>query len=699
MMPNDPMGPNQFNGNDNKNNVYFAANPDPKKVASSCMDKGQSFYNLLRANAYIEKIHRMWRFYHGSFTDDLGYSHKIDFTGEQGEYTNLMVNHFRNIAYHIYTMITSSRPIMEARAINTDYKSLSQTYLANGILEYYMREKGLEEAIKAACEMSIVLGSAFIKMEWNATAGDAYEVDEETGETIYEGEMEFTNLSPLDVVVDGTKEKWCKEWVIVRSFQNRFNLIAKYPEYADQLKGLPAKNESPVYRLSTFSNDDTDDIPVYEFYHERCESLPDGRYMLFATPEIVLMDTKLPYRVVPVFRISPSDIMGTPYGYTPMFDLFPLQQAVNSLFSTIMTNQAALGVQSLYVQRGADVNMIAFEGGMNIIEANSKPEPLQLTETPAEIFKFLEMCVQHMETISGVNSVTRGNPEASLRTGNALALVQSMSLQFMSGLQQSYVRLIEEIGTALIQTLKDYVTTPKVVALVGKNKRTYLKEFTGESISSINRVIVDVGNPLSRTIAGRSEMAQNMMQMGLIKNGQQYFEVLETGRLDVAFEGEMNEMLLVKKENELLADGQQPITAPVDNHMFHINEHKAVISDPEVRGNPELVQRVMQHIQEHMDMLRETDPDLLNLTGQQALAPQTPPGPPPGTSPSGNAPQQPNSNTSVLSNQTGPVPPGSPVQGPGVPNVPMPGNPKVAASLLPNPALQDQSMGNVNHKK
>ena len=151
---------------------------------------------------------------------------------------------------------------MEARAVNTDYKSLAQTYIANGVLDYYMREKHLESCLKKAAEMAIVLGAGFVKLDWNATAGEAYDADPETGEMVYEGELEFTNLSPFDVVVDGTKETWNNEWILTRSFQNRYNLISKYPELKDKLLGAKPKNQSAVYRLAVFSNDDTDDIPV-----------------------------------------------------------------------------------------------------------------------------------------------------------------------------------------------------------------------------------------------------------------------------------------------------------------------------------------------------------------------------------------------------------------------------------------------------
>lgn len=676
-----------------QDDIYFAQKK-PEDCAGILLAKGDSFFNILRANAYLEKMSRMWRAYHGAYSNDLGYGHRVEFSGEQGELTMLPVNHFRNIAQHIYTMITANRPIMEARAVNTDYKSLAQTYVANGVLDYYMREKHLEDSLKKAAEMAIVLGSGYVKLDWNATAGEAYDADPETGEMVYEGELEFTNLSPFDVVVDGTKETWNNEWILTRSFQNRYNLIAKYPELKEKLLGAKPKNQSAVYRLAVFSNDDTDDIPVYEFYHKRTEAMPDGRYMLFVDADIILLDTKMPYRILPVFRIVPSEILGTPYGYTPMYDIFPIQEGINSLYSSIMTNQNAFAVQNLWVPRGADLSLESLDGAMNIVEGNAKPEALQLTATPPEVFNFLNMLIQSAETISGVNSVTRGNPEASLKSGTALALVQSMSLQYISGLQQSYVKLIEDVGTAIVQILKDFATTPKVIALVGKNNRPLLKEFTGEQISAINRVVVDVGNPLSRTIAGRVQMAEQMLQMNLIKSPEQYFQVINTGKIETMFEGEMNEMLLIKSENEQMLEGIEVIVSPLDKHRLHINEHKAVLSDPDLRKDPDLVRIALDHIGKHLNSLRETDPALLQLVGEQPLPPLgMQQGPLPGQEMPSNQSLQASPMEAIMGTQGGNVQSGETirnttgqsVQVPGVPSPPPPfeNMPVTANQMLP----------------
>src|ERR1041385_3006770 len=169
---------------------YFAS-LEPEKTAGILIDKAQSFFNILRANAYLEKLAQMWRFYHGAYGDYVGFGHQVNFTGEQGELVHFPVNHFRNIAQHYLNMICANRPVMEARAINTDYKSLAQTYLANGILDYYLREKGLEQCLKKAVELAIVMGAGYVKLDWNATAGETYDYDEESGSFNYEGEIEF----------------------------------------------------------------------------------------------------------------------------------------------------------------------------------------------------------------------------------------------------------------------------------------------------------------------------------------------------------------------------------------------------------------------------------------------------------------------------------------------------------------------------
>jgi len=665
--------------------VYFAAK-EADKTATVLLSKANGWYNQLQTNGYLDKVREMWLAYHGAYHSGPGAAHAITFAGEQGELAQMAVNHLRSIADNIITMITSSRPAFQARAANGDSKSIIQATLANNLLDYYMREKRLEKYLRTAIQYAVVLGSGFIKMEWNATSGEIYEVNEDTGAPIYEGDVQFSNLSPYDVVFDTTKESSMgHDWVLTRSFKNKFDIAAKYPELADKIKGMQTKNQLFRYRMDLMSYEDTDDVPVYEFYHKKTEALPDGRYLLFLDSNLVLLDSPMPYRNLPVYRVSPSDILGTPYGYTPMFDLLPIQDAVNSLYSTILTNQHTFGVQNIYVPRNADIQFKSLEGGLNIIEGNSgagKPEPMNFTNTPKEVFDFLTMLERQMEIVSGVNSVARGNPEASLKSGSALAMVQSMALQFISGIQQQYIHLIEDVGTGLINTLKDFAVVPRIAIIAGETRKNYVeKEFTGDDLDMVSRVIVDVGNPISKTTAGRMQMATELIQYGVVKTPDEYMTVLNTGDLSGLTDDVQDEIDNVRRENEEMLNGGKVLAIGIDQHSLHIKRHKAILADPTIRSQPGVRDAVLAHIMEHIELLRTVDPALLAIIGEQPIGPAA------GSPPAQQPPQD-------QVNGSTPVDPASmDQQAQPLPN--MPGVPTVPAEALANPEAQQQALGNV----
>jgi hypothetical protein len=629
--------------------IYFAADK-PENVVRYLDEKAKDWFTGITDTTYLDKIKASWRSYYGDFYSNNGSSsHSITFGGENGELVNLAVNHYRNLAQHILVMVTGTRPAFQCRAVNTDRKSLIQAKLGNGLLDYYMREMRLEEILKDAVEYAIVLGSGYIKLEWNSNKGEIQDylepdpasiVDadedgnplDENGNivepfAIREGDVEATLVSPFNVVFDSTKEYYDKNnWVVCRDSIGKFDLASKYPEYADKIKSVLSKTEETrkTSSIPYSKGDDTDDIFIYELFHKRTEALPNGRYLLYVNNEIILEDTILPYRKLPIYRITPSNIIGTPYGYSNMFDLLPIQDMLNSLYSTAATNVNAFGVQSILSPRGADIEAEQVADGMQFIEYNpqaGKPEPLQLTATSPEVYQMMGLLEKTMETLSGVNSVARGNPEQSLRSGNALALVQSQALQFVSGLQQSYIRLLEDVGTGLIHLLQDFASSPRMISIAGMNNATEMKEFKSEDIRSISRVTVDVGNALMQTSAGRAQVAENLMQMGLIDNVDKYLMVMNSGNLDYLTDGKLDNLNLIKAENEAMILGKDQQAIWSERHSMHMKEHMEVLNDPELKEDPELVQRVLDHVQQHANLLRSVDPALLQAIGEQPLPP------------------------------------------------------------------------------
>lgn len=610
---------------------YFANKP-MKDVAGDLMKKVDSHVAFMESSGRGYLLNRSYRYYYRGI-EKMGSLQKA---GEQEEYLIGHFNHYRNILQHLVNMTTNERPAMEPRASNTDAKSQGQCIIARGALDYYQRERHLDRVFKKATEHGVYLSEGYVVTEWDENLGTDFGVNEKTGAPQKNGDIRFTNVGPFDCFYDYTRDSAAKQdWYIVRFWENRFDYVAKYPELADRILLLPRDDKNPRNRRPWYLDvQDTDIIPVYRFYHAKTPAVPEGRFVEFLASDLVTLDAGLPYRRVTVRRMMPDEQDGTPFGYTIAFDLLPIQEAIDGLISTILTNAATFGVQNIAIPDGANIDVVVVAGGLNIIKYDSKtgkPEVLQMLQTPPELFKFADMLVQMLETLAGLNSVVRGNPEASLKSGAALALVASQAVQFNSGLQQSYTSLLEDVGTDIIDILKEYAKTPRIATIAGKSNRAYMQYFKGEDIADIDRVTVERVNPISATTAGKMQIADTLMERNMLHTPDEYIQLVTTGRLDPLIQGQQMQLTLIQAENEDLAEGKEVVALLTDDHVLHIKEHQAVLASPEARQDPAIVQTTIAHLEEHMQILMGGNP-ILALLGQPMVAPPAidPNAPPPG---------------------------------------------------------------------
>lgn len=550
-------------------------------------------------------------------------------------------NIFREHLKHLLSLVTAQRVSPIPVATNSDYKSQAQVDFCKNILNYVEKEKRLEDIYEQSTEIALLMGCAYVSREWDATLGDVYGTDPETGNQRAQGDFVINIHNPLDVIFDYSASNWedCN-WYIIRRYFNRWDLINKFPAYAEQIKGASIPVTIKRHRLGHLVNEDNEDlIPLYTFYHKRTSSLPNGRATLFIDGNTCLFDGELPYKRVPLSRISADKQLNTPFPYTVSMDLLPIQKVISALCSTITTNQAAFGVQNILIPREASVALTQLTEGLNAIyydpsvTQGAKPEPLNLLATSGEIFKWIEYLEGLMGKISGVNDTIQGNPEANLKSGTALAFVASQALTFISPLSRSYNSLMEETWTGIIDILKEFATTPRLVLISGINNRSLAKQFTSDDIADIDRVIVEAGNPLLNTLAGRLQIAQELMNAGVMTK-EEYFTVIRTGQIEPLYAYERAELMSIKSGLEDLQNGKQVIPLTTDNHPLWMREILTIISDPEVRRQPNspIVQNALNLFMEHdkmWDDLTKNNPAILaiqNIPPRPSVPTPLPPG-------------------------------------------------------------------------
>jgi len=620
------------NNNEPIRDVYWAAD-DTRTCADEVIKRSEDYWTFCRSKGWFTMWRRMYYAYNPN-RYSLGQTIQ---SGESNEYRTIKVNHFRNLLEHIQTLSITDRPVWQPQSTNSDSKSQKQTIIANGVLDYMMREKRVERHLHDATRNALLFTEGYVSEYWDTSKGEAIATDHETGHTRHDGDLQYASHEPVDVVRDPNLKSFAhRSWVVLRTYENKYDVAARFSEYHDEIvsqqSGITQDNHYLGGQFMDRSTD-SDQIAVLTFYHIKSPACPEGRQMVLLPDGTVLSDSILLYQHLPVHRISPSDQIGTPFGMSVSQDLLPLQEMLDAHYTTILSINENYSIPKILIPVGSNIMADSLSAGFQAISYNpqaGKPEIMLFPTAPEGLFKAMAQIQQDMETISGVNSVSRGNPEASLKSGSALALVQSMAIQFHAPLQQSYVELLEDVGTATIQIMQDYADSPRIIQIAGKrNKGIIQQSFTNKDIDSISRVQVQAGNPLSKTVSGRLSIAQDLLQNKIITNAAEYLMVLQTGELEPMIQGPTSELLNLASENELLLEGQDVPVLFTDNHVLHISEHSALASDPVIRANPTAFGIISKHLMQHIQML--TDPAYQNfrqLMGEPSLPPPMQPGAP-----------------------------------------------------------------------
>lgn len=608
--------------------------------------------------------------------------------GAQGEQTGITVNNYHNFIKHRVTMTCQQRLAYEPQAVDGSHKAMEQIRLAKGLLSLYTdrNDIDMDGVLRQATQFCQMFMESHVAALWDDTKGKPVAMDTQSSTLVPEGDVTLKVYDPLSVVRDVYRSDGkSDQWVILKEECNKVDLAVQFPQFeadimADSLETIYKDRQIfPCY--SPLS----DIIWKWTLYHDRTLAVPAGRKLVFISDTIILEDGPLPdeYETIPVHRMAAEDLCGSPWGYSDTMDVLPICNAISRLHSTVLTNNITFGLQHILVPRDSNLNEAQLGTGLTMLEYDAKggeafkPAALNLTKSAPETYEYIDKLTQTAGTLMGINEVTRGNPDLVLKgeqSGSALALMATQSIQFNSDLGKAYESIASRVGSAIIKMLAKRSVVPRQGRMLGMSGKPYTREFIGNDLSMIDKVVVKTGNPLSQTTAGRMQIARDLLDGGWLKNRQDYMQVLETGNLEPLLESYDMEISLIKDENDALGLGPIPDAVVFDDHVTHLAEHKVLLASVEARKNPALVQAVTRHIQSHLDFLAGNathgpmNPILATIGNQPTLPPGTPNGIVlPAPKPPMAAPMPPNGRMAPGAQNVG-----KPPMPPNMPNLPRP---------------------------
>ena len=615
--------------------TYWAVYPVPD-IAPAISERVREHFDALSSTGMgqiYEIAHR--EFY--SLTDGgIHRASRIIESGDQGELLQMASNHLRSIGLSILSQTTADRPAYVPKAINGTAQALAQIPTARRLLEYYHTKKGLENALTGAALRALVYGQGFIWIMWDQMAAKG------------EGDIFYKPLSPLEVVRDPERPPGEHDWFIIIVRRNKWDVAAQYgtgesSESQELYERIIELEDDPMdtrhKRSKLHDNKRTETINEYHFIHAPTPAVPAGRYVITCGEDIVLFEGGLPFDELPVYEMCPEEFLEAgSVGYSILWELVGLQKAFDSLNSTALTNFDAFGTNDLVLEQGTQIGVEEVHSGLNIIRHPPGTRPPQVLEKFAisdGVFKLRDAWLADMQLISGANSTVRGNPDPNLKSGTALALVAAQATQFNSRFQGAFVKLAEKTATGTLKMIRSFMQIPRLGMISGMYDVDGLEAFKADDIDQIDRAEVESGPPILRTVGGKFDVATQLLERGLIDDINQYFQVLETGRLEPVVDPKRRGALRCQQENEMLMKAPpviptgdfDPLTGMpletvegvraivTENPAYHIKHHAAVLDSQEARENPQVQAAVIAHIMEHLRIWRSAPPDLLQLLG------------------------------------------------------------------------------------
>jgi hypothetical protein len=596
--------------------------------------------------------------------------------GENGEFLSMRMNQYRGLVKHQIALVTANRPSWDAMARTTDSRANTQKVLASQLLDYEMDARGKGLALKTQYEIAKVCAAGFLALGWNEHFGKRQQ-----------GEVWALPLTPWEVAHERVRVYTDCNWWIFRNYESRWDWVAKFaesdPEKARKIANvatIPTIGNAFLFEDPLISGADNDRIEVLYVYARPTRACPDGRLAIIADADIPLYDGPNPYGdECPITRICPAEFVGTSIPYGDSWVLLAPDEAFNACLSMAITRVDTFGVPPIAVPMGSDYKQSDFSGN-NLLEVPpgaQDPKVLDMLTIPGEIPMMMDRLKSGMEDLSGINSVTRGNPNENITSGSMAALVQSMSVQFNSADEMAWVHNQEKIGSLIVRIYQRMCTDKQLINICGMDQAWTAQEFTNEDLDQIDRVAIKAGNAFQKTLAGKQAIADALLERGVIETPQEYVEALGTGNVTPLFSGPVNLLTLIKSENEAILRGEGAKVAVTDNDQLHIREH-ACLMDSAARGDLPRAKLILDHVMAHLKSWREKPPDLLEALGQPPLtaaaqmqaqlAEAENPGGAGATPPDGPR-QQPQPNTEAAREKPGPKAPpkGAAPQGAGMP--------------------------------
>lgn len=592
----------------------YWANFEGKEFVRELASRVRAAREWFESTELFQKVARNVEMYLDQDLEDQYGGSAIKIVGENGESLLFKANKFRSLLRHVHTMVVADQPHFDVGATKADYQARQSAKLSKRLLNHYF-DRGMWDALRQADEYAGAWTMGGVFQYWDADFGAQVDFDEFEG-FFYEGDIRYRALRPfVDFQWDYRVEVPWKEqkWVIVREWRNKYDLMAQFPHLAPMIDEMSrattfldaddVSRDSMMHgREDEFSDTDEDFIPCYHFFHDASLALPGGRHVYIVGKEMAFDQSW--HRGIPIDVVYDEEYKGHSLGGSSGFTIQPYQEAITEVMSKIISAFDSLGYNLLWTQSGSRLpDPEKWNGPVAHVEAETKPEMVELTGVPPEAYTILELCLRQMDEQFGLHQVVQGGTGENVRAGVMQGFMAEQSRRIHSSRHESFLACFEKVGTRTLNLLQDYPSSDRITRLKGVHEEGSLVFWRKEELYDSTSIQVHRGSSLTMTPEGRMSVLALLQNFGFDLAPADVVAVLEGAPLEAITGTTSADVDTALLENEMFLRGHfNHLALPTDNHQYHVKTHAELLSDPRVRANPQLLEVALAAVAEHLEL-------------------------------------------------------------------------------------------------
>lgn len=561
----------------------------------------------------------------------------------------------RRIAY-----MTGFTPKFMVRPNSTDIGDIQAARVAGKIVQSYYALLEMNERLHELAHWIVTCGNAFLRVGWDATAGDRFVGPEfdEVGNPLMDdeglpipriystGDVYSEVVSPFSVHIDPLVSRPSDlERVVIKTVKSRRWVAEHFGEdVAAEVAPLDteeAQSERSILSIigpgsygavvSTPAHRQNWCI-VTELWEKRSISAPEGRLIIDCGGKIARHSkSPMPDAELPLVWFRDMIVPGKPWGQSFVDNLILPQKNYNRIVSSVeehiyTTCHARILEPSL---AGTEDQEFVTEHGDRIrFNGNIAPSYLVPPPLPGDLDKAMAQARGDMDMSALSFGASRGESQGRASAQQVSLLIE----QDLASKEPQIARLaygLERWARAVLKVVQQGVKEPRVAKITGQNGALEIQSFMGADLRGNFDVSIDVTTmlPKSRTLA--MQMIQTLTGGGLLnpmnpRHVASAFKALGQESPDPLIEDQTLDQHGAELEDKwMLAGIPAPPPQFFEDHDMHAAQHTMTMKSDAFRmAPPHIKQLFIDHMALTYKLAYPQPGVMVSQGGKQAMSKQ-----------------------------------------------------------------------------